>query len=56
VVQRLYVLNSVTNGYHDIQTDWHRSAFVRELVIYRYNGHEYKATDCFEKVLMQRPS
>ena len=49
VIQQTHVLNSVTNGYHDIQTDMHGSATSSALRIYRYDGHEYRLTDCFTK-------
>jgi len=49
VIQQTHVLNSVTNGYHDIQTDMHGSATSSALRIYRYDGHEYRFTDCFTR-------
>lgn len=48
-VQQVRVLNSMTKGYHDIQTNWHGSASLSGIVIYRYDGNNYKATDCFSK-------
>jgi hypothetical protein len=48
-VQQVHVLNSMTKGYHDIQTNWHGSASLSGIVIYRYDGNNYKATDCFSK-------
>ena len=48
-IQQARVLNSVTNGYHETQTDMHGSAFSSDLRIYRYNGREYRFTDCFRK-------
>lgn len=48
-VQQVQVLNSVTHGYHDIQTTMHGSATSYALFIYRYDGMEYKRTDCFSK-------
>jgi hypothetical protein len=49
VIQQAQVLKSVTKGYHDIQTSRHGSAFLSGLAIYRYDGHQYKLTDCFSK-------
>jgi len=49
VIQQTRVLNSVTNGYHDIQTNMHGSAFSSDIVIYRYDGRKYRRTDCFSK-------
>jgi len=49
IIQQTHVLNSVTNGYHDIQTDMHGSATSSALRIYSYDGQEYRLTDCFTK-------
>jgi hypothetical protein len=34
------------NGYRDILTSSHGSAFFSELVLYRFDGAQYRATDC----------
>jgi len=48
-VQQVHVLNSVTNGYHDIQTDMHGSATLSDLFIYRYDGRQYRLKECLSR-------
>ncbi len=48
-IQQTRVLNSVTNGYHDIQTEMHGSATSSDLRIYRYDGQHYRLTNCFSR-------
>jgi hypothetical protein len=48
-VQQVHVLNSMTNGYHDVQTDMHGSATQSGLSIYRYTGKEYWLIACFSR-------
>lgn len=40
------VERSRTNGYRDILTSLHGSAFSSDLVLYRFDGVQYRATDC----------
>lgn len=49
VVKRVHVLNSFTNGYHDIQMDSEGGGISWELVVYRFDGKKYRLDRCFFK-------
>jgi hypothetical protein len=48
-IQQIHILNSVTNGYHDIQTDMHGSATSSDLRIYRFDGKQYRLNQCLSR-------
>lgn len=46
MVHLFSVETSRKNGYRDILTSSHGSAFYSDLVLYRFDGAQYRATDC----------
>lgn len=46
MVQRFGVEPSRSNGYRDILTSSHGSATLSGLVLYKFDGKKYRATDC----------
>lgn len=48
-VQTIEVLKTRTNGYRDIMTAQHGSAWDSGLSLYRFDGREYRLVRCFDR-------
>jgi hypothetical protein len=43
------LMKTFTNGYRDLKTVVHDSAFDQYLDLYKFDGKKYRATECFER-------
>jgi hypothetical protein len=53
ITNRLVVRRSSSQGFHDIATGEHSSAFDQQYRDYRWDGSKYKQTDCYETIYPQ---